>query len=154
MRKPIKRHESLMSFSREHHHGLLLCWKLREGFKRDVEIQRMKDYADWFKKSYLEPHFQAEEKYIFPVLGKQNDLVKRALAEHRRLKRLFNKKTDLVRALSLIEEELDLHIRFEERALFNEIQEIADPQQLQEIEKHHQGIKFSDDDWEDQFWIA
>lgn len=154
MRNPIKRHESLKSFSREHHHGLLLCWKLREGFKRDVEIQRMKEYADWFKKSYLEPHFQAEVNYIFPVLGNQNEFVKRALAEHRRLKRLFNKRTDLVRALSLIEEELDLHIRFEERILFNEIQKKANPQQLQEIEKHHQGIKFSDDEWEDQFWIA
>lgn len=152
MKKPIKRHEALQPLSREHHHGLLLCWKIRQGFKKDIELARIKAYTDWFRIHYLNPHFEAEENYIFPVLGNENDLVKRALAEHRRLKRLFSQEKDLDIALNSIEEELDSHIRFEERVLFNEIQDVASAEQLAEIEKHHTGIQFSDNGWEDHFW--
>jgi iron-sulfur cluster repair protein YtfE (RIC family) len=151
-KKPIKRHESLKSLSREHHHGLLLSWKIRQGIKLDVEPRRMKNYTDWFKKEYLYPHFEAEEKFVFPVLGSEDLLVKRALAEHRRLRRLFNQQSDILKALSLIEEELDKHIRFEERVVFNEIQKIATPDEFKEIEKNHHALPFSDDDWEDHFW--
>ena len=41
--------------------------------------------------------------------------------------------------LDLIEEELEQHIPFEERILFNEIQQRATPEQLIGIEKHHSG---------------
>ena len=151
-KKPIKRHKALKPLSREHHHGLLLCWKIRQGLKLEVEPQRMKNYTDWFKLQYLYPHFEAEEEFVFPVLGAENQLVKKALSEHRRLKRLFNKKTEIFKALNLIEEELDEHIRYEERVLFNEIQQIASPEQFQEIEEKHHAIAFSDDEWDDHFW--
>lgn len=152
MKKPIKRHEALKPLSREHHHGLLLCWKIRQGIKLEVEPQRMKNYTDWFKKIYLYPHFEAEEEFVFPVLGDENQHVKKALAEHRRLKRLFDDDGEIIKALSLIEEELDGHIRFEERILFNEVQQVASPEQFEEIERKHHAIPFSDDDWKDHFW--
>lgn len=152
MKKPIKRHDALKPLSREHHHGLLLCWKIRQGVRKEVEVSRIKAYTEWFKIHYLDPHFEAEEQYIFPVLGNDNKLVKRALKEHRRLKRLFSQNTDIEIALNNIEEELDSHIRFEERILFNEIQEVASAKQLADIEKHHNGIQFSDDHWQDHFW--
>lgn len=152
MKKPIKRHEALKPLSREHHHGLLLCWKIRQGVKKNVETQRIKDYTNWFKIHYLDPHFEAEERFIFPILGNDHDLVKKALAEHRRLKRLFNQETEVAKALNSIEEELDGHIRFEERVLFNEIQKIATEEEFAEVEKHHQGITFNDDNWDDHFW--
>lgn len=152
--KPIKRHEALKPLSREHHHGLLLCWKIRQGFKLKVEPGRMKNYTEWFRVNYLDPHFEAEEKYIFPVLGNDHDLVKRALAEHRRLRRLFEQDTQPEKVLHQIEEELDQHIRFEERVLFNEIQDKATSKELAGIEERHEGIHFSDDDWEDHFWTS
>ncbi len=152
-KKPIKRNEALKSLSREHHHGLLLCWKIRQGIKMQVEPKRIKSYTDWFKNKYLYPHFEAEEKFVFPVLGDENPFIKKALAEHRRLKRLFNQQSEILKALSLIEEELEKHIRFEERVVFNEVQQAATPGQFEEIEKKHHGIAFSDDTWEDKFWI-
>lgn len=151
-KKPIKRHEALKPLSREHHHGLLLCWKIRQGIKLEVDHARMKNYTDWFKKQYLYPHFEAEEEFVFPVLGEENQHVKKALAEHRRLRRLFDQDSEVIKALSLIEEELDAHIRFEERVLFNEVQQIATPEEFDEIEDKHHGIAFSDDDWQDHFW--
>ncbi|WP_276371201.1 hemerythrin domain-containing protein [Chryseolinea sp. H1M3-3] len=151
MHKPIKRHDSLKPVSRDHHHGLLFCWKIREGFKRKIQPDRIRNYADWFWETHLTPHFAIEEHHVFPVLGNNHELVKKALAEHRRLKRLFESETEDAVALGLIEEELEKHIRFEERQLFNEIQEVATPEQLAEIEKHH-NEPAAGENWQDEFW--
>jgi len=149
--KPLKRSAHLKSISHDHHQGLLLCWKIREGFKRNVATERIKRYADWFWRTQLVDHFEVEETYIFPVLGNDHELVKRALSEHRRLKRLFEQETDAWRSLNLIEEELDSHIRFEERILFNEVQRVATEPQLAAIAKHHQHAPPCEN-WDDPFW--
>ena len=151
MNKPIKRHEALKTLSHEHHHGLLLCWKIRIGIKNNVELSRIKKYTDWFYVNHLIPHFEVEEKYFFPILGKENELIKKAIAEHRRLKRLFENDLDHQKSLSLIEEELDKHIRFEERVLFIEIQNKATQAQLLILEKLHSEKKFKDN-VTDIFW--
>ena len=149
---PIKRNESLKAISREHHHGLLLCWKIRTGIKRQIEPERIKKYSDWFYTSQLLPHFELEEEHIFTLLGNENELVKKALSEHRRLKRLFESETEVMKNLTLIEEELESHIRFEERVLFNEIQLISTEEQLQEIKRIHTEEKFLDN-LTDAFWL-
>lgn len=150
MPKPIQRHEALQPVSREHHHGLLLSWKIRKGFTQQVAVERIKKYTDWFWENHLQAHFEFEEKHLFPILGKENKLVKRAFREHRRLHRLFHKTDDIPRYLSLLEEELVAHIRFEERILFNKIQEIASDEQLKMIAAHH--TKITQEEWADEFW--
>lgn len=150
-KKPIKRHKAMQPFSRDHHHGLLLCWKIRIGFSKGVSAQRIKRYADWFFEHHARPHFELEEEHIFPILGNAHELVKRALAEHRRLTRLFNATDDIEKLLGQIEEELEKHIRFEERVLFNEIQKVATEKQLQIISKIHKDEKFNDNT-DDVFW--
>lgn len=149
--KPLKRHQALQPLSREHHHGLQLCWKIRTGFKKNIEIVRIRQYAVWFYENYLLPHFEIEEKYIFPVLDKDNDLIKKALSEHRKIRRLFQAETDLYKNLNLIEELLERHIRFEERVLFNQIQSVATDEQLQQIQLYHSDVKFADN-LTDVFW--
>lgn len=91
---------------------------------------------------------------MFSVLGSENELIKRALMEHRRLRRLFERVKDEEKNLGLIEEELEAHIRFEERVLFNEIQEVASPSELDEILSKHsaQAEVHSSEEWEDEFW--
>ena len=149
-RKPIKRHKSLQPLSREHHFGLLLSWKIRTGLKRNIEPLRIKKYTDWFWKTHLIFHFEAEEKYIFSILPHGDTMVKRAITEHRKLRRLFENENEVEKSLHAIEEELEKHIRFEERILFNEVQKIATEEQLQLIDEHHKH-EFSDD-WDDAFW--
>ena len=39
--KPIKRHKALQPLSRDHHHGLLLSWKIRAGFSKNIEPNRI-----------------------------------------------------------------------------------------------------------------
>ncbi len=152
MPNPIKRHTALQPISREHHHGLLLSWKIREGLNRDIKPARIKKFTDWFWENHLQQHFEFEEKYIFPILGEDNKMVKRAIKEHRRLKRFFTSSDRIAINLSLIEEELVAHIRFEERELFNFIQEVADKDQLALIELTHQKIP-NPEAWEDEFWV-
>lgn len=149
--KPIKRNKYLQSLSRDHHHGLLLCWKIRSGFSKGIEVQRIKRYTDWFFVHHLLPHFVIEEEQVFPILGHNHEFIKRGLMEHRRLKRLFCQTDELEKSLSRIEEELANHIRFEERTLFNEIQNVASEGQLMNVQRAHK-YEFFTDNVEDPFW--
>lgn len=151
-KKPIKRAEEIQPLSRDHHHNLLLCWKIKTGIAKGVDFSRIKTYADWFYKEHVLPHFKIEEKYLFSVLGKEHKLIKKALAEHRRLSRLFKDTKQIEKSLSLIEEELDAHVRFEERILFNAIQKAATPEQLKLIQEKHTDTKFVENTT-DEFWV-
>lgn len=102
----------------------------------------------------MQAHFELEENHVFAILGNEHELVKRALAEHRKLRRLFKEEKEVVKNLGLIEEKLEAHIRFEERILFNEIQKIATQNQLNEMELTH--IKLNSlsnpKEWTNEFW--
>lgn len=149
--KPIKRHTALKPLSREHHHGLLLCWKIRTGIKKEREVLRIWSYVNWFHDNYLAQHFEAEENYIYPILGNENELVKKAVSEHQKIRHLIQAETQSYKNLNLIAEILENHIRFEERSLFNEIQAIATKEQLQQINRQHTEAKFIDN-LNDPFW--
>ena len=152
---PIKRLPELEGISREHHDGLLLCWKIRAGTAKGVAPARIQRYCRRFLKEHLKPHFDIEESVLFPILGHEHPGVRKAMAEHRRLQRLINGRSDAALAISLVEEELEAHIRFEERQLFNLIQEAATPGQLVAVEKAHAMIHSSGavkDIPEDAFW--
>ncbi|MGB3149431.1 MAG: hemerythrin domain-containing protein [Maribacter sp.] len=149
--KPMKRHRAMQPLSRDHHHGLLLCWKIRTGLAKGIETQRIKRYIDWFFTNHALPHFELEERYLFPILGTENELVKKALLEHGRLTLLFRDTDGITKSLASIQDELEKHIRFEERILFNEIEKSATVKQLQTILKMHNDEKFNDNT-DDPFW--
>ncbi len=149
--KPIKRNEFLAPLSREHHQALLLCWKIKTGFAKGIEVQRIKKYCDWFYNTHLIQHFELEEKFVFPILGNLHQHVQDALAQHSLLRALFNDTTNTETALQKIQTELEKHIRFEERILFNEVQDIATPQQLESIQNIHKEEAFCEND-SDAFW--
>ena len=143
--------EALRPLSREHHQGLLLCWKIRAAFSKNVSLKRVKRYTDWFFLQHIQPHFEIEEKYIFPILGEQHPMVKKATAQHRRIAKLFEDQEQIARSLSRLEDELASHIRFEERLLFNKVQQVASNQELQLIAEKHPVHHF-EENTEDIFW--
>lgn len=151
MPAPIKRHPALQPLSRDHHRGLLFCWKIREGLKRTIAVDRIRAYAQWFWKDHLFPHFELEEKHIFPVLGMDNVLIQQAIKEHQLLKSLIFEDHFSEKTLQKIQTALNDHIRFEERILFNEIQRNASESQWQTIEKTHTDPS-SCEIWPDRFW--
>ncbi|MBN8570740.1 MAG: hemerythrin domain-containing protein [Ignavibacteria bacterium] len=152
MKKPIKRNEALQPLSRDHHHTLLLCWKIRAGFEKGIPVERIKAYADWFYENYIIKHFKMEEEYLYPILGIENKLIQQAIEEHKLLARLFTDNSKIEESLRQIPEELKKHIRFEERTLFNEIQISASPEQLEKVELIHDKEKFVDN-LSDEFWL-
>lgn len=147
----MEKTEELETFTNEHRHGLMLCWKIRRGISKGISWERMKKYADWFYTTYMTPHFDAEEKYVYPILGMDDPMVKKMLASRRRLDKLFLGDKPLEIALSLGEEKLEQHIRFEERKIFKRIQEEATEEQLEELEKRYIEPVFVENE-EDVFW--
>ncbi len=45
---PIKRHETIVQFSREHHYGLLLVWKIKQGIQKNIDPERISSYVLYF----------------------------------------------------------------------------------------------------------
>ena len=87
------------------------------------------------------------------MLGKDDELIKRAMKEHHLLRKLFEDENGDIQNLTLIEKHLEEHIRFEERELFYKIEAVATKVQLQRIGN----IKSEDiktlENWKDEFWV-
>lgn len=146
---PIKRYKALQPLSREHHQGLLLCWKIKKGISKSVAPERIADYVNWFYEHYLKPHFEVEERQLFPILGNEHPMVKQALAEHQHLMGLIlNQLPDEIETFGIA---LEQHIRFEERQLFNELQTKASADELSHLEKQLDEADFCLT-WDDPFW--
>lgn len=152
MLKPIKRSDFIKPVSREHHHGLLAAWKIREGIRLNIDLDRIKKYTDFFWQHHLKTHFEFEETYMFPILGDKNELVEKALQDHLLIKNLFNAQTANKEDFETLDKTLVDHIRFEERIMFKEIEAAASDSELEKIENEH--IKIGDEVWEDQFWLV
>jgi len=137
----------------EHHHGLTLCQNIHQGFRKNIEPERIKKYCIWFFKQNIEIHFKIEEQYIFPILGKDHILVKKALREHRKIKRLIEDRTDIIKSINLLEELIEAHIRFEEKNIFNDIQKKVTQEIknaiLNDTDFHTTKIT---SEWHDAFW--
>ncbi|MFD2550479.1 hemerythrin domain-containing protein [Bizionia sediminis] len=149
--KPLKRHKALQPLSREHHFGLLLCWKIRMGIKNNIAVSRIATYASWFYQTHLIPHFRIEETVIFPILEANHKYIIKALEDHALIEHLFKNPIISEDDLKAIEQALEQHIRFEERILFPEIQKNASEAQMFDIEKIHQSEPFQDN-LTDEFW--
>lgn len=149
--KPIKRHPSLQQLSREHHFGLLFCWKIRQGMRFGVELDRIQRYATWFWENNQVKHFDLEEGKLFPILGMDHPKVVRALDEHKRIEAYIKNGLQNEEDVNALDKLLVDHIRFEERDLFNEIQQIATDDELKLLEEHdHQELVGN---WDDEFWV-
>ncbi len=155
---PIRRHPLIVPFSRDHHFGLLLSWKIKQGIKKQVDAERVSDYVIYFYKKALVPHFRLEEKQLFPHFSEGHAGCQQALREHTQLEFLVNQlrkdKSGTV-ILQAFADLLEKHIRFEERILFNQLQtEIYDPQLTEDRSNHL--TKEDDPDllWEDHFWAG
>ncbi|MCF6182134.1 hemerythrin domain-containing protein [Lutibacter sp.] len=147
----IKRNLSLQEYSRDHHYALLLCWKIKEGFSKGISVERIKKYVNWFYKNHIIEHFKMEEKYMFPVLDSNHELIIRVMQEHKLLVDLFTNTTQIKDSLKQLQIALKNHVRFEEQILFNEIQNVATKEELDLMAKYHHTEKFRDN-LSDIFW--
>jgi hemerythrin superfamily protein len=154
--KPIKRNPALVEFSKDHHFGLLLVWKIRQGLRSGIAPVRISRYVSCSYVADLAQHFADEETYLFPNLSQTDPQRIRAEREHEALRSLVavikqnpNDENKLQEYANL----LDAHIRFEERELFNRLQAYMQEEQLLKLLQDVPARPhLNDDDWEDRFW--
>jgi hypothetical protein len=153
----IKRHEALISFSKDHHFGLLLVWKIRQGLKMKIQPERISNYTITFFEKDLTDHFKQEEKNLFSKLSPDDSLRQQAFQEHEKIKDLIDRLQKDKLNIGLLEEfavSLENHIRFEERVLFNHLQNTLSTEELiRGTEEHGKHKCDVDDKWSDHFWI-
>jgi hypothetical protein len=148
---PTKRDKTLQFLLLEQERGLHFCWKIRRGFKKEVDLKRISRYSNWFFRNNLLPHFNVEEDFIFPLLKNNDSVLKKAMMDHRRLTRLFMDTSNVEKSLSLIEEELENYFRFEKQKLIQEIRNAVSEKEMDLIMKiYSESLSF--EDWGDEFW--
>ena len=128
-----KRHPSLVPLSREHHHGLLLAFRLKHGLPKtrqphDSPQAQAVDTVRFFRES-LTPHFAAEADILFPAIRaiqpQASALLDQLLQEHMAMRELVAHidrqdpaGSQLAELLASFGTLLERHIRCEERELF------------------------------------
>ena len=154
--KPIKRSAQLAPLSREHHDGLLFAWKIKQGLDNKTATESLRNYALWYWRHHIKPHFFHEEKILLPYMPEDHPMSKRLKDEHDHIRELIlglDEQADR-RSLQLLCDLINHHIRFEERELFVFLENRLTKEKLDEIltqlEKHPLGKE----EWKDEFWVA
>lgn len=144
-----KRHSSLVLLSQDHHHGLALALRLRQGtdalltdgwtHDRAEQAKRVQRFFD----DELRAHFRAEEEVVFPVMRKHvpqtTPMIDELSDQHREIETLVSslrsaEGSDLDGRLVSLGRLLERHIRIEERQLFETMQESLPPDILSGLE--------------------
>ena len=151
---PQKRHPALIPLSKDHHQGLLLCWKIRQGFDKNIEVDRISKYLVYFFDVHLTAHFKEEEEVLLTKLDDDDAFKQDTYYQHEEIRSLIDEIRQNLQDEKLVrqfEKKLEAHIRFEERKLFPYLQELFDEKTLLEV-GHVIEEKEAADDWTDVFW--
>lgn len=150
----MKRNENLVPLSRDHHFGLLCAWKIEQGIKKGVAIDRIVNYVNYFWDHHLQRHFDIEDEFL-PNTPNSN-LQEKMEQEHQELKELITSINSSPTSDLLLDfaKGLRSHIRFEERVVFPEYEQILSEGELdqigQNLMEHHVREQ---DNYEDEFWV-
>jgi len=135
----MKRSKNLIELSRDHHHGLLLGWKIKQGLKSDVETEELLNYVSHFAAKALFPHFAEEERQVLVYLDYNDEYYKKTIEDHLEIREIINRLSpgnvsnkDLLIELA---GKVERHIRFEERELFPYLERVLSLEQLDAIGK-------------------
>ncbi|WP_266203081.1 hemerythrin domain-containing protein [Pontibacter kalidii] len=144
----MKRHESLIPISRQHHGGLLTARLLQHGapaYKGMPTTPAAKrDYVVAFLQEHLRPHFRLEEETVFILASDYSEALKQQAqalqAEHRQLEQLIlalpgAKETELPEKLNEVGKLLEQHIRQEERVFFEIVQQELPDEKLELLQQ-------------------
>ena len=126
----MKRHPHLRLLSDDHHRALVLARGTRRAAEASGDASALaKTWQEVVRRfaSELEPHFQVEERWLFPLLETAGDpLAERARADHSRLRELVRAEPAQSTALAFAVL-LERHVRFEERELFPRAERLLAP---------------------------
>jgi hemerythrin-like domain-containing protein len=142
----VKRHPSLRGFSDDHHQGLVNARRLRRAAsgEHDNLTVTARDFLDFWQ-SDTSLHFRKEEEVLLPVLaryggGLGEQSIFQMLIQHARIRGLAMQLSDELEqdkirgdTLQDLGEQLEAHIRLEEREVFPLIEKTLPEHALQEV---------------------
>ena len=148
----ILRHATLQPLSRQHHQGLLASLLLEKGLKKNASLKEMRDFIIQFWEEELRLHFEKEDVLFLPLAYKYPQLLDgltQLKNEHQEIRMIIQKLNNEARSkqydtIASFANLLEKHIRFEERQLFNAIQEILPEDELIDFTVELQSISEKD----------
>jgi hemerythrin-like domain-containing protein len=137
----ILRHNALKPLSKQHHQGLLVSLLLEKGVKKNASLKEMRDFILQFWEDELRLHFEKEELLFLPLAYKYPQLIDgltQLKNEHQEIRLIIQKLNNEARSeqfetIASFSDNLEKHIRFEERQLFNSIQETLSVDELNDF---------------------
>ena len=154
--RPIKRSEYIKVLSHDHHTGLLFCWKIKEGLRKNVPVEKILRYINFFWNGHLKEHFREEEVLLFNRLD--DELSRQARSEHLMIEKdilcLNNQEHQTASMYLAFAELLTKHIRFEERTLFPHLEATLSQVVLKQVGDYlsaEHAATFTDN-YPDEFW--
>lgn len=135
----MKRDQSLQPLSIQHHEELLSCLLIKKGVQKKADIVTLTDFTNSFWKDDLKKHIDAEEELLIPFLVKhkfENRYINIMKTDHSiirsvldRLNSFDNRHKVFEIFASLVEQ----HIRFEERFIFQKVQDVLSENELEQL---------------------
>lgn len=150
------RNGELAALSQEHKDGLLFASRIKEGIMNNISLTTLKDYAFWYWRTHIRPHFRHEEDVLLPNFPPGNKLAQRMRNEHDMIRELIlclDEEPDQ-RTLTLFADLIQDHILFEEKEMYNWLEKELTPAQLEKIRVQlEQKPLVMMDEWKLEFWL-
>ena len=131
--------ESLQPLSRQHKSALMACLLIRKGISKQAKVEDMVSFLQQCWIQEILPHFEQEEALLIPLLKKYPKgkiYADTILRDHElfRIGMIHLQQDHLQeRLLQDLAEQLEHHIRFEERIVFQEMQNFIPPAELEQL---------------------
>lgn len=149
---PIVRHEALAPLSRDHYAGLVQAQHLIKAgdTAKSLSVDRRQAVAEFLDswQREIQPHFDDEEKLLDGLMSDADQ--KQFLSEHQQLRTLALQLKALRKEIDPDPEKLtelghllNSHIRWEERHLFNQLQQSLTKTQLKELQQRTEVLEQS-----------
>jgi iron-sulfur cluster repair protein YtfE (RIC family) len=133
------RDKSLIPLSHQHQHALALCVRIDRA--QPIPVEDLQPWLEEIERDFapeIENHFSAEESVLFPAARRFPELiplVEELIAEHAVLRKCFSGGARTMSAKTLPEfaRQLSMHIRKEERQLFERLQQLMTTGELADL---------------------
>lgn len=135
----MQRAVSLQPLSRQHKSSLMTCLLIRKGVSKQASIPVMSDFLLKCWQQEIQPHFEQEENSLIPALqtypeGKNYaDAILRDHELWRTAMTHLEQANVTHRLLGDLADQLEQHVRFEERIVFPSMESNLSAEQLQQL---------------------
>ena len=135
----MKRDKSLHPLSWQHHDTLMACLMIKKGVNKQTSLPVLQAFTKHLWENELNHHFNVEENKLIPWLRQKNFpeyLIKSLINDHNLLRTLHLRLQNGGASHKLFlafSELLEQHVRFEERLIFEKVQDTMPLQELESI---------------------